>query len=327
MKMAEKILCKFIGWNYDMLNECGEASHSQLKKLSGALMLMLLMWAVIGYTFANNFLNIESIYGKMAMATGFAFVVWIIERIIILTVGRPRLMMTIRVVLAILMAIFGSVLIDQCIFRNDIQEAIEEKTRERINAEIEARTQAISEEQTRLESEREKRIHECDSIIEQIAIKPVIETRLPNVKKIPVIQQDGTTVIKTEVEYSTVANENPLWPKYRNDSTMLANCNVQIEALSQRRINLVDEVNSEIRKKPMGFLTEFIATINVISQSIWSILLYFVLFLILMSIETFVVSIKAADTKCDYEYMVEKQLNRKLRGMEEREKASLRATA
>ena len=124
MNSIEKILCKFIGWNHDMLNECGEASHSQLKKLSGALMLMLLMWAVIGYTFANNFLNVESLTGKIAMAAGFAFVVWIIERIIILTVGKPWLMMSIRVVLAILMAIFGSVLIDQCIFRNNIQEAM-----------------------------------------------------------------------------------------------------------------------------------------------------------------------------------------------------------
>ena len=78
MKTIEKILCKFIGWNPNMLNECGEASHGQLKKLSGALMLMLLMWAVIGYTFANNFLGIESLIGKLAMAAGFAFVVWII---------------------------------------------------------------------------------------------------------------------------------------------------------------------------------------------------------------------------------------------------------
>ena len=327
MNSIEKILCKFIGWNHDMLNECGEASHSQLKKLSGALMLMLLMWAVIGYTFANNFLNVESLAGKIAMAAGFAFVVWIIERIIILTVGKPWLMMSIRVVLAILMAIFGSVLIDQCIFRNDIQEAMEANTRERIDKEMKARTQTISEEIARLESEREKLILECDSIIGQIAKTPVIATKVPNVRKIPVTQQDGTTEIRTEVEYSTVVKENPLWPNYRNDSSMLADCNVQIEALSQRRINLVEEVNSDIREKPMGFLTEFIATIEVISQSIWSILLYVVLFLILMSIETFVVSIKAADTKCDYEYMVEKQLNRKLRGMEEREKASLRVTA
>ena len=74
-----------------------------------------------------------------------------------------------------------------------------------------------------------------------------------------------------------------------------------------------------------GLPNAYIATINVISQSIWSILLYTVLFLILMSIETFVVSIKAADTKCDYEAMVEKQLRGKLRGLEEREKAALRA--
>ena len=325
MKAIEKILCKFIGWNATMLNECGEASHGQLKKLSGALMLMLLMWAVIGYTFANNFLGIESLIGKLAMAAGFAFVVWIIERIIILTVGKPKLMMSIRVVLAILMAIFGSVLIDQCIFRNDIQEALETKSRERIENEIQSRTKTINDELTRLESEREKLIFECDSIIKEISEKPVLTTRVPNVKKIPVNQADGTTTIKTEVEYSTVVNENPLWPKYRNDSTMLADCNSQIEALSQRRINLVEDVTQEIQEKPMGFLTEFIATINVISQSIWSIMLYAVLFLILMSIETFVVSIKAADTKCDYEAMIEKQLRGKLRGMEEREKAALRA--
>ena len=327
MKVIEKTLCKFIGWNYEMLNECGEASHSQLKKLSGALMLMLLMWAVIGYTFANNFLNIESLSGKMAMAAGFAFVVWIIERIIILTVGKPWLMMSIRVFLAILMAIFGSVLIDQCIFRNDIQEAMETKARERIDNEMQARSKTINDELARLEPERDRLILVCDSIMTEIAKTPFTTTKAPFHKNIPVTQQDGTTVIQKVVDFTTVVKPNPLWTKYRNDSLMLANCNEQIDALTQRRIKLDEEVNLEIREKPMGFLTEFIATINVISQSVWSILLYVVLFLILMSIETFVVSIKAADTKCDYEEMVEKQLKWKLRGMEEREKASLRATA
>lgn len=326
MKAIEKILCKFIGWNPNILNECGEASHGQLKKLSGALMLMLLMWAVIGYTFANNFLGIESLIGKLAMAAGFAFVVWIIERIIILTVGRPRLMVGIRVVLAIMMAIFGSVLIDQCIFRNDIQEALEAKSRERIENEISARTLSLNDGLARLEADREELIFECDSIIDVISKNPLFTKKVSNVKKIPVTLPDGTTEIQTEVESSTIVQENPLWSKYRNDTTMLANCSAQIATLIQKKINLADEVTKEIQGKPMGFLTEFIATINVISQSIWSILLYTVLFLILMSIETFVVSIKASDTKCDYEAMVETQLNGKLRGLAEREKAMLRVS-
>lgn len=326
MKVIEKILCKFIGWNHTLLNECGEASHGHLKKLSGALMLMLLMWAVIGYTFANNFLNIESMNGKLSMAAGFAFVVWIIERIIILTVGRPRLMMGIRVVLAIMMAIFGSVLIDQCIFRNDIQEALEAKTRERIGEEIIARTLSINDELARLEADRERLIYECDSIIDEISKNPLITKKVSNIKKIPTTLPDGSTEIRTEVESSTIVQENPLWSKYRSDTTMLANCSAQIPTLTQQKINLVDEVTKEIQGKPMGFLTEFIATINVISQSIWSILLYTVLFIILMSIETFVVSIKASDTKCDYEAMVEKQLSGKLRGLAEREKAMLRVS-
>ena len=323
MKTIEKILCKFIGWNHDILNECGEASHSQLKKLSGALMLMLMMWGVIGYTFANNFLNIHNLFGKLAMAVGFAFIVWVIERIIILTVGKPKLMMSIRVILAILMAIFGSVLVDQCIFRNDIMEAMEQKTRERIDHEVESRTAVLNEELVRLEAERDRLITECDSVLSEISKTPVIVNKMPNVRKIPVTLADGTTEIRTEVEYSTSVKENPLWPKYRNDSTMLAECNTQIDAFSIRRLNLVDDVNEEFRTKPSGFLTEFIATINVISQSLWSIALYMVLFLILMSIETFVVSIKAADTKCDYEIIVERQLAGRIRAMDERERATM----
>ena len=57
-----------------------------------------------------------------------------------------------------------------------------------------------------------------------------------------------------------------------------------------------------------GFIEELEATIEVISHSLPSLAFYIVVFVILMSIELFVVSIKMGDTKCDYEMKVEYQL-------------------
>lgn len=76
----------------------------------------------------------------------------------------------------------------------------------------------------------------------------------------------------------------------------------------ERNLHIQDEVIKEFNQKPKGFIEELMATINVVSQSGWTIAFYVIMFLFLMLLETFVVSIKLADTKCDYDLIVEHQL-------------------
>ena len=68
-------------------------------------------------------------------------------------------------------------------------------------------------------------------------------------------------------------------------------------------------VRKEFSKRKIGFIEELDATFEVLTGSVLSIAFYIILFVVLLSLELFVVTIKSGDTKCDYDLIVEHQLN------------------
>ena len=126
MKNFTNIGCFLIGWNKDILKDCGEASYRQYRKLLSAISIMMIMWGTIGYCFADRYINIESFALKVCISVAFMFIILCIERVIILNVGKARMMATMRFSMAICMAILGSCIFDQIIFRNDIQQTTQE---------------------------------------------------------------------------------------------------------------------------------------------------------------------------------------------------------
>jgi len=60
MKTLTNIGCLLIGWDKNILSECGEASHRQFRKLISALSIMLILWGTIGYCFADRYINLDS---------------------------------------------------------------------------------------------------------------------------------------------------------------------------------------------------------------------------------------------------------------------------
>lgn len=103
MKNFTNIGCFLIGWNKDILKDCGEASHRQYRKLLSAISIMMIMWGTIGYCFADRYINIESCALKVCISVAFMFIILCIERVIILNVGKARMMATMRFSMAICM--------------------------------------------------------------------------------------------------------------------------------------------------------------------------------------------------------------------------------
>ena len=126
MKTINRIGCFLIGWNKDILKECGEASYRQYRKLLSAICIMMVLWGTIGYCFADRYINIESCVLKVCVSLAFMLIVLCVERVIILTVGKAKLMSIMRILMALCMAVLGSCIFDQIIFRNDIQQTIQE---------------------------------------------------------------------------------------------------------------------------------------------------------------------------------------------------------
>ena len=59
-----------IGWNYRMLAECSEASKKALHRYTGAVLLMMLIWAFIGYCMAQRYFDLDK---GGAWCTGLVF--------------------------------------------------------------------------------------------------------------------------------------------------------------------------------------------------------------------------------------------------------------
>lgn len=116
-----KLGCILTGWNAAVLSQCSEASKSQLSKYTSALLIMMIVWSIIGFCFAQRYIGLP-LWGCALVAMVFVTIVVMIERQILLSIHPTKMLATFRVVIAIVMAIVGSTIFDQTIFGKDIDK-------------------------------------------------------------------------------------------------------------------------------------------------------------------------------------------------------------
>ena len=90
----------------------------------------------------------------------------------------------------------------------------------------------------------------------------------------------------------------------------------QQNEFTQRKINVENDLRKELSSN-VGFLEELRAMIEIVSTRIEALIFYFVIFSFLISLELFVVTSKLGDKKCDYDLIVEHQLEIKKAALEE----------
>lgn len=312
MKTIKDLGCFLIGWNKNILRECGEASQRQFRKLLSAICIMMVLWGTIGYCFADRYINIESCVLKVCISLAFMFIVLCVERVIILTVGKARVMSTMRVMLALCMAFLGACIFDQIIFRNDIQQEIQEQREDVIKETIAKRLSIY-------ESDIQRITHDMDSLgkatlalNEELKKNPTIEmtdvsTNRTNVGK----DENGNPIIQTSTIVNKKKMPNPLAEQLKANNEQIQVYIDQLEQLRQDKKDIADKVTKEIKARALGFIEELEATLAVVSNSWISLVFYVILFLFLTFLELFVLTIKMGDNKCDYDLIVEHQLSLK----------------
>lgn len=312
MKTLRNIGCILIGWNKDILKECGEASYRQFRKLISAICIMMVMWGTIGYCFADRYINIESCALKVCVSLAFMFIVLCVERVIILTVGKARLMSAMRVMLALCMAVLGSCIIDQIIFSNDIQQTINER-REDVIQETTFKRLAV------FDSDIQRITHDMDSL-SKATIKLGEElAKNPTIKSVNVTTTEQTIGVDENGNAKKVKNRstdivnipNPLTGQLNANNEQIQLYQNQLEQLRQDKKEIAGKVTEEIHSRPVGFIEELEATLIVVSNSWVSLAFYVILFCFLTFLELFVLTIKMGENKCDYELVVEHQLSLK----------------
>lgn len=312
MKTLSNIGCFLIGWNTDILNECGEASHRQYRKLLSAISIMMVLWGTIGYCFADRYINIESCWLKVCVAIAFMLIVLCVERVIILTVGKARLMSFMRVLLALCMAILGSCIFDQIIFRNDIQQAIQEHREDIIKETITKRLSIYDSDIQRITHEMDSLSKATITLGEELQKRPTIQgTNVSTQEQVVGVDDNGRPKKVKVQSVNTVTMANPLAEQLKANNDQIQIYSNQLEQLRQDKKDIAQTTTEEVSQRAPGFIEELEATLKVVSQSWISLAFYVILFCFLTFLELFVLTIKMGENKCDYELIVEHQLSLK----------------
>ncbi|MBR5038815.1 MAG: DUF4407 domain-containing protein [Prevotella sp.] len=312
MKTLRNIGCFLIGWDKNILKECGEASLRQYRKLLSAIFIMMVLWGTIGYCFADRYININSCALKLCVSVSFMLIVLCVERVIILTVGKARLMSFMRVLLALCMAVLGSCIFDQIIFRNDIQQAIQDHRENIISEAITKRISIYDSDIQRITQEMDSLSKATLALNEELQKRPVIKgTNVSTQEQVVGMDENGKPKKVRTQTVNTVTLANPLAEQLKANNDQIQIYSTQLEQLRLDKKEVAETVRAEVNQRIPGFIEELEATLRVVSQSPVSMAFYSILFCFLTFLELFVLTIKMGENKCDYELIVEHQLNLK----------------
>lgn len=299
-----RLSCLLIGWNYRILGECSEASRKALRRYVGAVLLLMMIWAFIGFSMASRYFGLNTM-GAIITAVIFAFVILLIERQIILIVGKNNAITIFRGVLAFCMAIIGATVIDQALFAKDIEAQLSEVIEQRTDSQLQYRKKILDDKFLSYSKELDSLEIVSGQLVGDINRRPVIRTVTYNSVSTGQVDSLGNPIMAREFRQENVPNPkieqlervNKRMESIRNDM------NATTDDIQTLRDNLIAE-----NKANIGLLTELDITFSrkVIFSSWASGIFYFFVFLFFLAMELLVVSGKWSNkSKCDYEALVE----------------------
>lgn len=315
MKWWIKFGCFLTGWNSKILSQCSEASYKHLKKYTAALLILIIMWGFTGFCFAQRYVD-APLWGCIVSAFIFIIIVIQIERQIILTVGTNKWGTCFRFFIAIIMSVLGSAILDQIIFGDDIKRKMVEITDRQVQEQLPMRLNVIDARLRELQIEIDSLDKVNMKLNEEIAKQPTIKTISTSTTYKNERQEDGSYKKIPETTVSTNPMANPRIKQVEANALNLERLRKQQDDFIQNKMNVENDLRKELSSN-VGFLEELRAMIEILSTRIEALIFYLVIFGFLISLELFVVTSKVGDKKCDYDLIVEHQLNIKKAALEE----------
>lgn len=294
-----KFGCKLTGWSFDVLAQCSEASRCQLSKYTSALIILILIWSVTGFCFAQRYIGLP-FWGCCLVSVFFITIVIMIERQIILTTEKSFSMLAFRVIIALVMAIVGSTIFDQTMFGKDIDKQMANTIEIQAADLATQRVHTIDDKLSVLRAEYDSITYVNTLLQEDVNKNPfIIQTSVTNSTN-SLAMSDGT--IKTVNNPSVTKNQvaNPKILQIEANNKKLEAISVQEQKWTEKKQTIEEDVRKEC-KESVGFLEELEAMWSIITNRPLAGAFYIVFFFLLMSLELFVVVSKTIDKECDYD--------------------------
>lgn len=296
-----KLGCKLTGWSSSVLSQCSEASKTQLSKYTSALLILMIVWSITGFCFAQRYIGLP-IWGCILVSLVFVTIVVMIERQILLALHPTKKLATFRLVIAIIMAIVGSSIFDQTMFGKDIDKQMADT--------IELQTADLT----------QKRVSNIDSKlmafqIEKDSLNKVNSELQADVNAHPWIIQKSVTNSQDRLvlngKIKVVNNPSVTTNQVANPKQMVIAANnekikqivLQENDLNKKRLTVEEDTRKECQAN-VGFLEELEAMVSIVTTRTVAGIFYVIFFLLLMSLELFVVTSKMGDEECDYELAI-----------------------
>lgn len=309
-----RIGCVLTGWNYSILLTCTEASRKQLKKYGSALLILIILWGFIGFSFSERYMRTPW-WGSLIVSVVFITIIIQIERQIILTVVKNNWLFLFRFIIAFIMAVIGSAIIDQIIFKEDIEKKMVEIVDRQVRSQLPNRLTVIN---TKLQ-ELQQEVDSLDKVnlrlYAEISKRPTITTVSTTSTPIREKQDDGSYKTFQQRTTSTNPISNPKIRETEINNQHLDVLHKQQEEYTHRKLDAEDLLRKELKSK-QGFLEELNAIIEILKERTVALIFYIILFAFLMSLELFVVVSKIGE-KCDYDLVVKHQLDQKKKTLDQ----------
>ena len=291
--------CKLTGWSSEVLAQCSEASRSQLSKYTSALLILILIWGVTGFCFAQRYIGLPW-WACLIVSLFFVTIVIMIERQIILASEKTVSMVVFRAIIAFIMAIVGSTIFDQTMFGKDIDKQMTNTIEMQVAELTPQRVRIIDEKLQALHTETESLTKENEELQADVNAHPFIIQKSVSCTPNKITLPDGT--VKTEYISSVTTNqvENPKQKIIEMNSKTLDNLRSQEQVWIQKKQTIEEDTRKEC-KESVGFLEELEAMWDIITTRKLAGGFYAVFFFLLMSLELFVVVSTVGDRECDYD--------------------------
>lgn len=296
-----KLGCKLTGWSSSVLSQCSEASKTQLSKYTSALLILMIVWSITGFCFAQRYIGLP-IWGCILVSLVFVTIVVMIERQILLALHPTKKLAAFRLVIAIIMAIVGSSIFDQTMFGKDIDKQMADTIELQTADLTQKRVSNIDSKLMAFQIEKDSLNKVNSELQADVNVHPwIIQKSVTNSQDRLVVNGKIKVVNNPSVTTNQVANPKQIAIAANNEK--IKQIVLQENDLNKKKLTVEEDTRKECQAN-VGFLEELEAMVSIVTTRTVAGIFYVIFFLLLMSLELFVVTSKMGDEECDYELAI-----------------------
>lgn len=296
-----KLGCKLTGWSSSVLSQCSEASKTQLSKYTSALLILMIVWSITGFCFAQRYIGLP-IWGCILVSLVFVTIVVMIERQILLALHPTKKLAAFRLVIAIIMAIVGSSIFDQTMFGKDIDKQMADTIELQTADLTQKRVSNIDSKLMTFQIEKDSLNKVNSELQADVNAHPwIIQKSVTNSQDRLVVNGKIKVVNNPSVTTNQVANPKQIAIAANNEK--IKQIVLQENDLNKKKLTVEEDTRKECQAN-VGFLEELEAMVSIVTTRTVAGIFYVIFFLLLMSLELFVVTSKMGDEECDYELAI-----------------------